>query len=166
MNLPDLTIALVSAMLAWTPPTEHAWTGESGLDTIARYHHIARVSAEAALDEAPLPGLTGPQSAALLVAVGSMESGGWAKDVQDCTRGGDGGKSWTVFGLWGSRAGVCDDLKVAAHVAISRLRDSMETCRGPAELSLTRYASGHCGQGRRESRNRWRRGLSVFGGAS
>ena len=152
------TAAVVAAMLAWTPPLEHAYTGETGLDTIARYWGIARTVAEVSRTEEPLPGLSREETALLLASVGSFESGGWRRDVEACDVGGDGSHSWTLWGLWGDRDKVCADPDLAARVALDRLRSSMTACvRLPVAERLAQYASGRCDGGHRESRHRWAR---------
>ena len=162
MTIPTLTLLIVAAMLDWNPSAEHAFTGEPGLETIARYHALARVQARVALTEEPLPGMTREASGMLLAAVGSMESGGWRRGVVACAEGGDSNQSWTAWGLWGPRGAVCDDLDLAARTAMDRLRSSMVACAYLSpEDRLTQYASGHCGGGRRESRNRWRRAMAA-----
>jgi hypothetical protein len=149
---------LLVAMLVWNPPSEHAFTGETYDGAVGRYRALATLAAETALSEAPLPGLTRENGALLQVSVGSFESGGWAADVERCARGGDSGRSWTVWGLWGPKARVCADPRLAAQTAYDRLRTSLERCASlPAEHRLAAYASGSCGRGRLESAHRWHR---------
>jgi hypothetical protein len=167
VTLTTLSAALLAAMLAWTPATDHAFTGEDGLSTVARYAAIARVAARVALDEEALPGLTHEESALALVAVGSFESGGWRRDVESCRVGGDSGHTWTLWALWGDHDKVCADPDLAARVALDRLRSSLNDCRRLPEVDrLSEYASGSCGAGRRESRHRWQRFRAWAAGAS
>lgn len=156
----DIPLYLLEAMKSWTPISDHHFTGEKAEDTEARYLGLARVAATAAKHEPPLPNLTHEQSALLLVSVGSYESGGWRRDVQECRASGDHGRSWTVWGLWGPKNPVCGDPDLAAKTALDRLRRSMTDCGSLAvQERLAAYASGHCNLGLRESRNRWNRAM-------
>lgn len=152
---------LLQAMTAWTPPSDHAFTGESYGAAEARYMEIATLISRVSAHQPPLPNLTRNQGAVLLAAVGSFESGGWRKDVQECRASGDHGRSWTLWQLYGTKEYLCRDPEFSATIALDRLRSSMSECGSlPVAERLAGYASGSCTRGHAESRNRWNRAMN------
>lgn len=122
---------LVAAMRAWAPTEAPA--------ELARYAAFASDVAVVAI-ERPIAG-TPAETAALLLAIASFESGGFREDVMRCRVTGDGGRSLGPFQTQRASRTVCTDHKAAARIALDRIEESWALC-GRGELAG--YTAGRC----------------------
>ena len=158
MNLPAY---LYAAMTAWAPPSSHAYA-EAPAITEARYQAIASDVASVALDPDEQPLFAGDdgraRTAVLLLAVASLESGGFRGDVQSCAVTGDHGRARGLFQSHRSGDRVCTTAREATRVALEQIRESFVMCeREDPAVWLAGYVSGSCGRGWMASRRRWDR---------
>lgn len=122
---------LVAAMRAWAPTDAPA--------ELARYAAFASDVAAVAV-ERPIAG-TPAETAALLLAIASFESGGFRADVMACRITGDGGRSLGPWQTQRAPRSVCTDHRAAARVALDRIEESWTMC-GRGELAG--YTAGRC----------------------
>jgi len=147
---------LHAAMLIWSPLAAHDYTKVSREETYDRYWSIAYDMETVASDPHEAPLFDGPtgraQTALLMLAIASYESGGFRADVdrQDAPTG-DGGHAWCLAQvhepyareLTIGPAGRVSCFRAELHA----LRDSWALCPtdgwDPA-YRLTGYTVGHC----------------------
>ncbi len=93
----------VERMASWSAPGKYGWLGETPEEARSRYAEIARAARDVAFDPKEEPVFPGPdgrsRTMAVLLAIASVESGGFQKKV-DLGVGdgvGDGGKSWCLM---------------------------------------------------------------------
>jgi hypothetical protein len=151
---------LLSAMMSWAPPANHAYY-ESKAETTERYESIAHDIAAVVLDPAEAPLFGGPQGRAqtglLLAAIASYESGGYRRDV-DFGMGtrsrGDAGRSWCLMQInigegstaehWTGRDLVLDRQK-CLRVGLHLVRASFGMCHSERFFDrLSGYTKGRC----------------------
>jgi hypothetical protein len=170
-----LAAYLLAAMHVWAPVVDHAYVEASAI-TEARYQAIAADVASVALDPAEVPLFAGtdarPRTAVLLLAVASLESGGFRGDVAFCRASGDHGHAWGLFQSHRSTGRVCSSTREATRVAIEQMRESFVACeREEPAVWLAAYASGSCSRGWVAARRRWAKASEwmaqhPWGGAS
>src|ERR1700737_1280863 len=84
---------LLAAIIAWSPPETHDFTGAPRQVTLARYAAIAADFAGIALDPREAPLFAGPnghaQTALLALAIARWESGGFRAEVDSPRASGD-----------------------------------------------------------------------------
>jgi hypothetical protein len=151
---------LLSAMIAWSPPSDHDYYAERQ-DTLERYESIARDIATVALDPDEPPLFGGPQARAqtalFVTSIAFYESGGFRGDV-DAGIGkrsrGDGGRSWCLMQLnigegltaeqWSGRE-LVQDRRKCIHAGLTRIRESFALCHFlPLYDRLSGYTKGRC----------------------
>jgi len=161
MTISSLLAAWVlSAMLAWVPPSTHDWYTVRGL-TEASYQSIADDIATAALDPEVTPLFAGPsgraKTALLLAAVASYESSFNATIARGgSVRKGDNDNGRAV-GLWQThvygateegwtRADLASDRQKQITIALRRMHSSFRACANtPVTARLSQYAKGGAG---------------------
>ena len=156
-----LATYLVAAMHAWAPVEQHSYI-EGAAVTEARYAAIASDVADVALDPHEAPLFAGDdgraRTAVLLLAVASLESGGFRSDVVWCHASGDHGRAWGPWQSHRSRARACSSVQEAARVALEQMRESFVACeRNEPAVWLAAYTSGSCSRGWLQARHRWER---------
>jgi len=156
---PTLTAWTLSTILALAPATSK---GETADQYRARLGRIAADVTAVVERSAPLPGLTGEQTLALVLATAHQESAGFQRNIDDGTLLGDHGQSFCLMQIrarkghvpthdavartWTGADLIADRRKcVAAGVAM--LRDAMTMCaakgmKGSALISP--YLVGRC----------------------
>ena len=165
MLVSTLTSFLLSAMIQWNPPSQHAFYHQGEEYTINRYEDIAHDLAVVALIEEPLDVFSHEyddearaHTALLIAAVSSYESGGFREDVDRHLKKGDSGHSVCVAQIWLRPGEVIQSRQDCFRLALSRLRESFVACRTlPINERLAVYASGKCDIGRVAARKRWAR---------
>lgn len=112
----------VEKMASWSPPGKYSWLGETPDEARSRYAEIARAARDVAFDPAEAPVFPGPdgrsRTMAVLLAIASVESGGFQKKV-DFGVGdgvGDGGKSWCLMQVRLNKLGA--DKKTSYRVVL------------------------------------------------
>jgi len=162
MTIDALAAWLLTAMAAWNPPADHREGEEAATE---RYSSIAHDVAEVVLDSNEEPLFDGPsgrpQTALLLAAVASFESG-FRREVDLGTIRGDNGRSWCilqvqVFGRtaeqWTGKE-LVEDRTRCLRAGLHRMHDSFEACkRLPQVQRLSGYTRGHCGP---DPKGEWR----------
>lgn len=126
---------------------------ETPIETLARYESIAEDIAHVAQNNEPVRGLDRFQSAVLLAAMAVGESG-LSRDVDlgPCYRGPglekrcDEGRSASMWQLQSvDKAAVFANRKLAATIALERLRKSVNACWAmPPRWRLSAYGAGYC----------------------
>lgn len=172
-----LILWLVSAMLRWTLPEAQHDAAKT------RYAEIANDAVAVAFDPAEKPIFSGPlgrtKTAALLLSIASFESG-FAKDVDEGTRRGDGGRSWCLMQVnlgsarirvedqetfaysfdgktgWSGKD-LADDRKKCFRAALRIARVSYRAC---GDLSV--YTSGKCAKDEPKAKAREARAKARF----
>jgi hypothetical protein len=157
---------LLAAMQAWSPLSGHDYArgsltvSQARMDTELRYESIARDLEYAANVEDPFwDGPTGrAQSAILVLAIASYESGGFRVDVDREDRPtGDGGHAWCLGQLHDSYAAGLTDRVSCFRGMFRAIHDSMRMCRSetwdPA-YQLSGYTVGHCEVGEAQASHR------------
>lgn len=132
MTPAELAPWLLAAMRAWSPVPDGP--------EVARYEAFASAVATAAI-ATPLPSTSAEDTAILLLAIASYESGGFRADVMRCAVRGDHGASIGPFQVQRASARVCTDHVYAARVALERVAESWARC-GRGELAG--YTAGRC----------------------
>ena len=144
----------MTAMTTWNPPGQHREGEQAATE---RYASIAHDVAEVALDSNEDPLFDGEgaraQTALLLTAVASFESG-FRKEVDQGSIRGDSGRSWCilqvqVFGRtaeqWTGKD-LIEDRKRCVRASLHRMHDSFEACKKlPQVHRLSGYTRGRCG---------------------
>jgi hypothetical protein len=143
---------LLATALSWVPLKMHEYTGVDPEETLARYESIVHDLEAVALDPREAPLFEGPtgraQTALLMLAVVSYESGGFRADVdrQDQPTG-DGGHAWCLAQLHKPYAEGLTDRVSCFRGELRALRDSWTMCDplgwDPA-YRITGYTVGHC----------------------
>jgi hypothetical protein len=162
MTVETLSAWLLTAMVAFSPPQAQR-EGEAA--ALVRYGAMAQDFARVALDEGEAPlfeGDTGrPQTALLMAAVASYESG-YRSDVDQGTVKGDHGKALCIMQVqvYGktaenySREEVMNDRAKCLRVALHRMRQSFTMCKGLRLVNrLAGYTVGSC---KEEEKSEWR----------
>lgn len=134
----NLAAVVLAAMYAWVPVREHAQFERKEV-TVARYESIARdIAATVEENDGPRVG-SAQREALILASVASYESH-FAARVDDCRVS---GRSWTIFQISSHRGLACRDRKVAARIALYRIRESFAMCASlPIDDRLAFYATG------------------------
>ena len=162
---------LAAAMLVWSPPSSHAYTGASEEVTVTRYVGIAEDMAEVATEELPLfTGRTGYAKTALVaLSVVSFESGGFRADLDNDKPTGDCHdghcRAVCLAQIWLRPGDHLASRRDCFRLEIARLRESFAACRAlPLLQRLGVYATGTClsAKGQSLSENRMRRALSYW----
>jgi hypothetical protein len=143
---------LYATALAWSPLSAHDYTRVDRAVTDARYHSIAEDLERVVLDPREAPLFDGPtaraQTAVLMLAIASFESGGFRADVdrQD-EASGDGGAAWCLAQLHLPYAKGLTDRASCFRGMLHALHDSWDMCAtdgwDPA-YHITGYTVGHC----------------------
>jgi len=178
MNIPVLAGYLHAAMIAWSPIAAHDYTGVSRAETDDRYWSIAYDLEIVAGDPDEKPLFDGPtgraQTALLMLAIASYESGGfrWDVDRQDKPTG-DGGHAWCLAQVHDPYARELVKLGPDGRISCFRaelhaLRDSWNMCKTDSwdvAYHLTGYTVGHCEAYEPESIHRAKRALTWWSAA-
>jgi hypothetical protein len=172
MTVETLSAWLLTAMVAFSPPQAQR-EGEAA--ALVRYGEMAQDFARVALDDTETPLFEGdsgrPQTALLMAAVASYESG-YRSDVDQGTVKGDHGKALCIMQVqvYGktaenySRDEVMNDRQKCLRVALHRMRQSFTACHGLKLVNrLAGYTVGHCIE---EEKSEWRmlRALNYWKG--
>ncbi len=165
MTLETLTLYLLAPMLAWAPPSWHAWKNETPQYVEARYTEIAQDVAEVVSEEEPLEvfadeqrGVAQAHTGLLLLAIASYESGGFRSDVDRHEKKGDAGHSVCILQVWLRSGEHVRSRHECIELGLARVRESLAACHSPdpgARLAV--YASGKCSTGIAEAKRRWNR---------
>jgi len=153
MTVEALAAWVLTAMIAWNPPSAHR---EGERAATERYTSIAHDVAAVALDaEEPalFEGPQGrPQTALLMASVASMESN-FREDVDTGKVKGDHGKSWCILQIqvhgktveqW-TGDDLVQDRKRCLRAGLHRMRDSFVACKQlPLIERLSAYTTGTC----------------------
>ncbi len=169
---------LLTAMLAWAPPSDHDYYAPRE-DTTTRYESIAHDIAEVSLDPNEPPLFGGPegraQTALLVSSIAFYESGGYRRDV-DIGVGhksrGDGGRSWCIMQInlgdgatpehWTGRD-LVQDRKKCIRAGLTKIRESFMLCHAlPLSDRLSGYTTGKCAADEDLSHRRMRRAMSWW----
>jgi hypothetical protein len=169
---------LLSAMLAWAPPSDHDYYAQRQ-DTVERYESIAKDIADVAMDPNEPPLFGGPQgraqTALFVTSIAFYESGGYRRDVDagDGPRSrGDGGRSWCIMQInigrgmtaeqWSGRDLVLDRHK-CIRAGLARIRESFSLCHSlPLIDRLSGYTKGRCTPDEDLSHRRLRRAVQWW----
>jgi hypothetical protein len=157
-----LATYLFATAVAFGPLEAHDYTGAPRAQTELRYHAIAADLAGVVLDPAEAPLFEGPtgraQTAVLVLAIASYESGGFRADVdrQDQPTG-DGGHAWCLGQVHDPYARGLTDRPSCFRAMLAALRDSWAMCR-PSEPAawdpayrISGYTVGSCQVGERHA---------------
>jgi len=161
--LEALVSYLVVAMVAWCPLKDHRYTKVTDGQTEQRYTSLATNIAVVALDEREDPlfsGATGrAQTALLMAAVASYESGGFRADVDNDHGTGDGKTAHCLMQVHQNTQGALDCFRKS----LVWLRSSMKDCKHlPLRDRLAEYASGQCALGHGASEKRYDRAMTWW----
>jgi hypothetical protein len=173
-TMESLVAYLLTAMLSWVPPYEHA-PREAAADTRERYASIARDVAEVAMegDEEPLfGGKNGRiQTAVLMLAIASYESS-FTKSVDEGSGLGDNGHSYCLMQIYVGKGVTAEgwtgqdlvqDRKRCFRAGLHMLRRSFGVCHNlQLDDRISAYATGHCLPNMRLSRSRMYRARSYW----
>jgi len=162
---------LLAAALSWSPLAAHDYTRVARADTQARYESIVADLETVALDPFEDPLFEGPtgraQTALLMLAIASYESGGFRADVdQQDHPSGDGGHAWCLAQLHDEAPshyarGLTDRVSCFRGM-LHALRDSWSMCVtdgwDPA-YRITGYTVGHCELDEPQAKHRLERAM-------
>lgn len=165
----ELTNYLLSAMLTFAPVEQHRHFNpnnsyeDQDASNLARYQSIAEDVETVVYEEEPI--FKGPagnvQTAVLLLAIGSFESGGYRADIDNMTKKGDKGFSKCFLQVWVRQGESLKNRKDCVRLAISRIKESFHSCPFlNKENRLAIYTSGSCDCGRIASRTRFNRAIN------
>jgi len=138
-----LATYLYAFMIAIYPISNHAVTESSDV-TEVRYHELAESTAFAVMQPyvKPLPGTTRALTGLIQLSTARFESS-YVGEVVDCTKGGDGGRSWGPFQTQRAKSRTCWSTLGAAGVALEMMHESFLVTRGrPMEDRLAHYTDG------------------------
>jgi hypothetical protein len=179
MLVSTLTNFILSAMMTWSPPSNHLWVHEGEDFTTARYEAIAHDLAVVAMTSEPLNvfkdepnDVAIAHTAIVLAAIASFESGGFRSDVDRYGRDplakrGDNGQAHCLLQIHLLRStDHINDRNECFRLGLDRVRESMSICKSlPVQFRLAEYASGSCSRGRKEAAHRWERMESFWSSA-
>jgi len=144
---------IFAMMQVWAPFHIHDHTGVPRFATMARYWGIASDLETVVFDpeEAPLfddPAVGRAETAVLILAIASYESGGFRADVdREDKPTGDGGHAWCLGQLHDQYASGLTDRVSCFRGMLHALRDSWSMCHsddGDVVYRTTGYTVGHC----------------------
>jgi len=156
---PTLTAWTLSTILALAPATSKGETADQYRERLAG---IAEDITAVVEQSAPLPGLTGEQTLALVLATAHQESAGFSYGIDRGTVLGDHGQSFCLMQIRARRgrvpthdpvartwtgADLIADRRKCVAAGVAMLRDAMTMCaakgmKGPALISP--YLVGRC----------------------
>ncbi len=150
-----LAAYLTGIMMVWYPLSTHNFTHKTEAQTRARYEGIAEALATVAMDsdEEPLfADLTGAptgygriQTAMAMLSWAGFESGGFAEDIDNMTRLGDGGHAICLMQVHSPYKGRVTDRVSCFHEGLRAMHDSMSMCKkGSLASRLAGYTVGRC----------------------
>ncbi len=154
MTIEILAAWLLSAMVAWVPPSQQWREGE--FHATDRYASIAQDIARVALDPEEPPLFEGPQgraqTALLMASIASFESF-FRADVDKGIVKGDHGRSWCLLQVqvhnktaeqW-TGPDLINDRTKCLRAGLHLMRNSFVWCRGLKLIDrLAGYTRGHC----------------------
>lgn len=151
---------LLAAMLFWVPLSAHDYTKVPREETAARYASIAHDLELVAFDPDEAPLFEGPtgraQTAVLVLAIASFESGQFRADVdQEDRASGDGGHAWCLGQLHAPYSDGLTDRISCFRGMLRALRDSSAMC-GTEDVArrFSGYTVGYCLDGEAQAQHR------------
>lgn len=156
----SLATFLLVTMLAWRAPT---------LPELPYFEEVAHDVADVAMDPKEAPVFAGPlgreRTALLLLSIAFYESGGFARDVDQGRKLGDGGRSHCLMQVWLRKGESVPTRGACMRLGLSRVRESFALCHAQSSRDwLGGYVRGHCGPGDEVARRRWDRARSWWTG--
>jgi hypothetical protein len=155
MNVTALAAYFLTAMLSWYPLKTHNFTKKTEAQTLERYQSIATDLATVVMTEEPLPldpkGLHPefegrPQTGMVELSFAGFESGGFAEDVDNMTRLGDGGNAKCLMQLHSPYKERVTDRVSCFREGLRAMHDSWNMCQYATRIAdhLTGYTVGRC----------------------
>jgi hypothetical protein len=166
----DITNYILSAMLTFSPLANHRGaihTNQSNEEkdsyTEARYESIsADINDVVDEEDSIFYGVAGKvQTAMLITAISSYESGGFDQKVDDLIKRGDSGRSYCIMQVALRDGETIHNRKDCIRIGLGRIRESFAACKGyQKEWKLAAYASGHCERGHNAASLRFNRAIN------
>jgi hypothetical protein len=165
----DISSYLLAAMMQWAPIENHR-TYHSKLSfveqddyTMRRYESIANDINDVVDEEDSL--FYGPagkaQTAMLVAAISSYESGSFDEQVDKMIKRGDNGHSYCIMQVAIRDGETIHDRKDCIRLGLGRIRESFAACKGyPKDEKLAAFTSGSCSRGHQASRLRFNRAIN------